>query len=110
MTGYMSPHLHQTCTVEPFSSYDISGNITYGSATTYPCRIERRQRKVFTTEGEEVVANLVVYLDNDVSMNNFCKDRITLPAGYYEPRQPRILSIVGARDYYGALDHWEVYT
>ena len=110
MTGHMSPHLHQTCTIEPFSSYDISGNPSYGSASTYPCRIERRQRKVFTREGEEVVANLVVYLDNDVSMNMYCKDRITLPQTEYVPRQPRILSIVGARNYTGGIDHWEVYT
>jgi hypothetical protein len=110
MSGHMSPHLHQTVTIEPFSSYDLSGNATYSAGSTYPARIEVRRKRVFTAEGNEVTTNLVIYLDNDVSMNSYCKDRITLPVGYYGERQPRILNIMGARDYYGTLDHWEVYT
>lgn len=107
--GHLTASLNQTITLEPFHSYDGSADPSYNAAVTYPARIERRIKKVISLQGQEVVSNTLIILDGNVSLDEFGRDRITLPSTMGS-KQPVILSIEDARDQSGVNDHWEVST
>jgi len=107
--GHLTPSLKQTITFESFHSMDSNGDPSYNAAVTYPARVERRIKKVRTIQGEEAVSTCLIILDSNVTLDEFGRDRITLPATMGS-KQPIILSIEDARDQSGTNDHWEVST
>ena len=80
----------QTVTVEPRTALDSYGESTYGTATTYKCRVSGKLKMVREREGQERVCSHTVYLGADVEMTP--ADRVTLSTDY-EPRQPPILAV-----------------
>ncbi len=107
--GHLTSSLNQTIALETFHSHDQYGDASYNAAATYPARIERRIKKVISLQGQEAVSNTLIILDGDVSLDEFGRDRITLPSDMGS-KQPVILSIEDARDQSGVNDHWEVST
>ena len=109
--GHLTGSLNQTITLETFNSYqtDGSGDASYNAAVTYPARIERRIKKVISLKGEEAVSNTLIILDGTVTLDEFGRDRITLPSTMGS-KQPVILSIEDARDESGTNDHRGVST
>lgn len=107
--GHLTASLNQTIALETFNSMDQYGDPSFNAAVTYPARIERRIKKVISLKGQEAVSNTLIILDGNVSLDEFGRDRITLPATMGS-KQPIILSIEDARDQSGVNDHWEVST
>lgn len=81
----MMPH---TVTVRPKTGVDRYGKNTFGTALTYPARIEGGNRLVVTPQGEEKVATRRVFVGAAVVVSP--EDELELPAGY-NPQKPRIL-------------------
>lgn len=110
--SHLSPHLNQTITLETIytaAPVDINGDPSYNTGVSYAARIERRIKKVITQAGEEAVSNTLIILDGSVSLDEYCRDRITLPTTMGS-KQPIILAIEDARGDDGANDHWEIST
>jgi hypothetical protein len=107
--GHLTPSLNQTITFESFNSIDSSGDTSYNTGVSYPARIERRIKRVMSLKGEEAVSSTLIILDGNVTLDEFGRDRITLPVNMGS-KQPLILSIEDARDQSGVNDHWEVST
>lgn len=107
--GHLTGSLNQTITMESFNSADQYGDPSYNTGVSYPARIERRIKKVISLAGQEAVSNTLIILDGDISLDEFGRDRITLPASMGS-KQPVILSIEDARGESGVNDHWEVST
>lgn len=107
--GHLTGSLHQSIALESFHSIDENGDASYNAATTIPCRIERRIKKVVSMKGEDAVSTCLIIIDGNVTLDGFGRDRITLPAAMGS-RQPVILSIEDARDESGVNDHYEIST
>ena len=109
--GHLTPSLNQTITLETFNSAaaDGMGDASYNAGVSYQARIERRIKKVIDTKGEEAVSTCLIILGGDVTLDEYGRDRITLPASMGS-KQPVILAIEDARDQSGTNDHWEVST
>ena len=107
--GHLTPSLNQTITLESFHSADGAGDPSYNTGAAYPARVERRIKRVTDQKGDEVVSTCLVILDGNVTLDEYCRDRITLPSTMGS-KQPRILAIEDARDASGVNDHWEVST
>lgn len=110
--GHLTPSLNQTVTLETIYSaapIDQYGDPSYNTGVSYPARIERRIKKVITPQGDEAVSNTLIILEGSVSLDEYCRDRITLPSTMGS-KQPRILAIEDARDQSGSNDHWEIST
>lgn len=109
--GHLTSSLNQTITLETFNSAaaDGMGDASYNAGVSYPARVERRIKKVISLKGEDAVSTCLIILDGNVSLDEYGRDRITLPPSMGS-RQPVILSIEDARDESGTNDHWEVST
>lgn len=107
--GHLTASLNQTITLETFHSMDQYGDPSYNTSVSYPARIERRIKKVISLQGQEAVSSTLIILDGNVSLDEFGRDRITLPTTMGS-KQPVILSIEDARDQSGVNDHWEIST
>lgn len=109
--GHLTNHLHQTITLESYNSMDQYGDVSYNAAVSYPARIERRIKKVIALNppGQEAVSNTLIILDGNVTLDEYGRDRITLPSTMGS-KKPVILSIEDARDESGTNDHWEIST
>jgi hypothetical protein len=110
--GHLTPSLNQTITFESIyaaAPVDLNGDPSYNTGVSYPARIERRIKKVTTLQGQEAVSSTLIILDGNGSLDEFGRDRITLPVNMGS-KQPIILSIEDARDQSGVNDHWEVST
>ena len=80
------PH---TVTVEPFSSIDQYGTMTYGAAVSRKARVQGKTQMVTTVAGEEAVSHITVYMAPGTIG---AQDRLTLPAPF-TPTQPSILDV-----------------
>ncbi len=97
--------LNMTVTWEPFVSYSGSGVPTYGTPVQLKCFLEGVRRIVRNREGEEVVSNWTLVLDDLRVASMKEQDRITLPTG----ESPPIIRIAPLYDDKGSVDHYEVY-
>jgi hypothetical protein len=82
----------ETITVEPFAGETGRGVRSYGSASTYQCRIVGKRRMVRDAQGEEIVSTRTIYLGSAPGVT--VRDRLTLPNG----DQPMILSVASTPD------------
>ena len=106
--------LNQTVTIEPFASYDMYGDRTYGTAISYKCREEATQRVIKNIEGEDVINTSIVYLaptyidssGNTQQTTVGYYDRITLTNG----TKPVILRIDKVPDLDGTNGYVEIDT
>lgn len=87
----MMPH---RVTIEPYSSIDGYGAITYGAAVSYRARIQGKNTLVQTNTGEQKVARLTIYVAGTAIGP---QDRITVP-GPFTPTHPNILAIAQVSD------------
>ena len=98
--------LTRTVTIASASSRDAGGAATYGTAVTYPARVEHRQRQVKDGNGRDVLATTVVYVGTNTTGAGLPsatpQSRITLPDG----TTPPILTVERQDDLDGA--HHEV--
>lgn len=104
-----------TVTVEPFVSVNEYGVVTYGSPTSYRCRVLGRSKIVLDPDGQERLSGATVVFFGEYGLSVF--DRYTLPQRFSadpnDPsnliaRQPRALSIDRETDENGA-HHTTVY-
>lgn len=101
----MMPH---TVSIEPFSSNDSYGEPSYGASVSYRGRITRKPHYVRGKDGNDIVAEGVVWLGpptsdltDDTVPTVTTRDRITLPDGTLT--QPPIMSVSKIADENG--DH-----
>ncbi len=80
--------LTSTITVEPWSSQDVYGQATYGTAVSMAARISKAPKLVRADDGREVVAGSTAWVD-PVSTIIGARDRVTLPDG----TTPTVLSV-----------------
>ncbi len=91
-----------TCSHAALSSRDASGVPTYGSATSYSCRVVYKNQRVLSSDGNEVVARGMIWFAGvpDIDPN----DKITMPDG----SAPPIISVERYTDEVG-LHHTKVF-
>ena len=80
--------LTSTITVEPYSSQDVYGVVTFGTAVSMPARIAEKPELIRATDGREVVAGSTAWVD-PASVIIGARDRVTLPDG----TTPTVLSV-----------------
>lgn len=80
-----------TVSLAPYQGVDQYGQAQFGAAVTYNARVEGKNTDVITTNGEEQVSRVQVYL-GVVPLTVTPLDRLTLP-GRFDPVSPPILSI-----------------
>ena len=95
-----------TVTIEPFVSRDEFGEPGYGSAVTYPARVEARSRLIAGSAGQEIAARGRVFLLATETPS--VDDLMTLPEGY-TPRQPPILEAYPVKDQAGRTQYVVAY-
>lgn len=98
--------LKQTLTVNRLSgvSTDGYGRPAYStSALSRYCRVTEKQTLVRTFEGEQEVANTVVWVRSTSTFSP--SDKITLPDGTC----PKLLSVEEYRDQDGTIHHHKLY-
>lgn len=78
-----------TVTVEPFSSINEYGAVTYGTSVTYKARVQGRVRMITDFKGEQKLSQVTAYI---AGYSGSPQDRITLPSRF-SPTQPSILSV-----------------
>lgn len=91
--GLFSGMLCHEVLIEPFtaqSATGFKGAATYGTAITYPCRIEYKNRRVIAQDGNQRLSQGRVIIEGEVTID--IQSRITLPDGF-RPRRPPIISI-----------------
>lgn len=70
----------QTVTIEPinapYPSTGFGGQQTYGTAVTYAARVERKQRRVVTADGEERTSQGRVIIEGFITVT--LKSRLTI--------------------------------
>jgi len=96
--------LNQTVTIAPFTSQNSYGDPTYGTAVTYQCRIELKNRMIRDLMGQERVARGRLYIQTQTIPS--AKDQIALPSDY-SPTNPEILSIYPVQSESGT-DHIQI--
>ena len=96
--------LTQTVTIAPFVSQNSYGDPTYGTAITYKCRIELKNRMIRDLMGQERVTRGRLYINTRTIPS--AKDQITLPSDY-TPTNPEILSIYPVQSESGT-DHIQI--
>lgn len=69
----------QVVTIEPFVSFDVYGEQTFGTAASHRARVVGKRRLVRNFQGEEVVSSHTVYLASSPAVGPH--DRITLSTG-----------------------------
>ena len=90
--------LTSTITVEPWSSQDVYGQITYGTAVSMVARISKAPKLVRADDGREVVAGSTAWVD-PASVVIWARDRVTLPDG----TTPTVLSVERVPDERGRV-------
>ena len=60
--------MRQTISIAPLSSRDAYGKPTYGSATSYRCRLVGKRTRVLNAQGQEVISNWTAYVMADVAI------------------------------------------
>lgn len=77
--------LTQTVIITPWSSVNEYGDVTYGSATTYPARVVNKLEKVVDFAGRESLSNSVVWVGPETTGDTLpdvtADAKITLPDG-----------------------------
>ena len=73
--------LTDTCTVYPKSSANVYGEITYGSGTSYDCRVLYQTTRYVDDKGVIQSAPLKVFFDGDVSIS--VGDRVVIDSTNY---------------------------
>lgn len=68
--------LRQTVSIAPMTGRDVQGKPTYGSATSYRCRLVGERRQVLDAQGQQVMSRQTVYLMTNAIVHP--EDRITL--------------------------------
>src|SRR3990167_9046511 len=82
-----------TITIEPpDGTYTDRGQVNFGAAVSYPCRIEptRGEQLIYGPSGEERKAAWTIYVGTTSALNP--TGRLTLPAGFL-PLQPPFFAI-----------------
>ncbi len=92
--------LNDTITVAPMTGVNDYGEATYGTNYTIKCRVERKLQKVVSAEGQEIMSNCEVAMqDQQVGL----QDKVWLPeantAKDDEARYPQNYAM--AKDKYG---------
>lgn len=97
----------QSVTIEPLSTTprDLYGNKSYGSATTYRCRIVGKRQQVINAQGQQVLSQQTIYLATPNAVDP--ESRVTLStadAGSTDltAMQPEILATAAFPDESGA--------
>lgn len=72
-----------TITRAAYSSQDAYGKVTHGAGTNFSARVLRKQEKVLDRDGNEKVANTVVWIYGSPAWD--VRDKITLPDGTTPP-------------------------
>lgn len=93
--GVFRDFMPHTVTVEPYSGQSAYGESTYGTAVTYPARVEMKSRRLAGLGGVEIAARGRIFLGTTTVPS--AKDRITLPASFV-PTQPPILDASPVND------------
>jgi len=73
--------MKETIVVEPYSSKDAYGKITYGSEVSYKARVEDKETIIRDTKNNEVVSTGRIFIAGEKTLTT--EDRITLPNGEY---------------------------
>ena len=92
-----------TLTYEPPASMDGWGDHTYGAAQPISCHLERENKLVRDTLGQERVSNVQAIIAGDFGL--VIEGRFTLPAGWL-PNQPNAINVLRETDENG--EHHEV--
>lgn len=93
---------NRTITLEPRNALGKGGAETYGTAVTYPARVERRSKIIRGKDGTDKVSTARVYVGPDVPA--LVTDRITLPDGTH-PEIMEVRPVDGMND----VDHKVIY-
>ena len=88
-----------TVTIYPFVSEDEAGKPTYGTAASYPAKIERQERITRDNDMQTIRSRRLIYLYTQNTAIS-TKDRLVLPAGY-EPLEPKIMDVRVVQDQFG---------
>lgn len=103
----------QTVTLAPFTGRNSYGDMTWGAAKTYHCRISDASAAVYTASGEEIHPHATILIHPKATDGTVLTTlgvepdnaKITLPTG----ETPRILS-VGANFDEAGIVYWKVMT
>lgn len=97
----------QSVTIAPWSSRDVNGKPTYGSAVTFAARIELSTKLIQNAEGKTIASRGRAFLVPNAGYLPSTKDLLTLPASFVV-RTPPILDVkhdpdTDGTDYYVAV-------
>lgn len=90
--------MNQTVTLYSKSSYNRYGREQVGSGTDYKCRAEEVSKARLTPTGEQVMINLILYMDSTVSVS--IDDRAT-----YNSEEYKVFSVKKPIDGSGNTHH-----
>ncbi len=71
--------MQQSVSVEPWISYDDTGEATYDTAVVYQCAVVGEMKVVRNAGGQEVPSSQQIYLMSNASLRP--EDRLTLSTG-----------------------------
>lgn len=105
----MSCLLNQVITVNPYVSEE-NGDATYGTAVSYPCRIEYTITRVINARGDEVSSVATVYTEANVNARDlFVLPDPPVPETTAEPMARTAIKVDKVYDHNGVFHHCEVY-
>lgn len=94
--------LTATVTIAPFLSEDAYGTPTFGTAVSYPARVDGSGRRFVTAQGEERVSRARIFLDAEAVVD--LRSQLTLPDG----SRPTMQQIETFTDERGIAHHLEI--
>lgn len=98
---------HQRCHVAPFVSSDARGVPTHGTPVAWPCRYQPTDRLARDKDGDERVAEGVLYTEAPVTTRDLVWPPGADPADVGASKLP--ISVAPRYDLEsGALDHYQV--
>lgn len=105
MSELIKGSLHQTCTVEPFSSQDGNNQPTYGTSRSVACAISIKYKRERDERGDyHTVAGTFLVLPGDDAVGD--RDRISFPDDL--DRTPIVAQVIPVHDEFGRITHKEV--
>lgn len=89
--GDLADMFPRTVLIAPYASRTIAGLPSYGTAVSYPARIQMKDVGVRTAEGTVIIGRGTIFFPQVITVSVL--DRLTLPSGIPGPSQPPILSV-----------------
>lgn len=94
--------LQETVTIKAQTGTDAWGKPTFDAGTDYDARVQEQREVVKTTEGQEVLSTVQVYINGDATVGP--NSQVTLPDG----RQPDIITIRKPKSASGTVHHTKI--